>query len=138
MDEYPDNRSKGLPALADLPWWAYGLFLAIAVIGTLVGHYLNPVMFPLVATFVAVLVYLVVLYSTGRAFAMVCGESDSNFLCGDVVGSFLLVAAGFVAGCAGGVAWWTIASPDWTSMSESVLAAGFLGCLPVLILLGGW
>ena len=134
----PERKEAVLPRLLELPWWAYVLIGLIALVATLILHYLNATKFPLVGTAAAIVVYLGTTWTLIAAITRYFEDPDTSSIRGELIGSLILVVVGAIAGGLGGAVWWLAVGPDVASLSQAVAGGALMGGLAVLFLLGGW
>ena len=118
--------------------WAYVLIGLIALVATLILHYLNAAKFPLVGTAAAIVVYLGTTWSLIAAIERNFGDPDMSSIRGELIGSLVLVVVGAIAGGLGGAVWWLAVGLDVASLSQAVAGGAIMGGLALLFLLGGW
>ena len=133
-----ERKKAVLPRLLELPMWAYVLIGLIALVATLILHYLNAAKFPLVGTAAAIVVYLGTTWSLIAAIERNFGDPDMSSIRGELIGSLVLVVVGAIAGGLGGAVWWLAVGLDVASLSQAVAGGAIMGGLALLFLLGGW
>ena len=109
----------------------------VALAATLVLHYLNAAKFPILGTTAAIVVYLGATWSINAALVRYCGNTESRLMRSELLGSFVLIVVGLIAGGLGGAVWWLAVGPEIASLGQALAGGAMMGGFAILFLLGG-